>query len=176
MVIVQLLLYSDDFSGNRTKKWNCFDAWSLLLAGLPKHMNAQFENIHQICASNNDSPLEMAVPMVDDLMVLQDGMKMFDAYLNREVLVLAPVIACMCDNSRASELVGHLRGSSNGYCCQCLKYDVNGCILIIIAYAVKNFMHIQADKNVSPGIICAVRTKSELLDHFNPLGAILCQQ
>ena len=50
------------------------------------------------------------------------------------------------------------------------KYDVNGCILIIIAYAVKIFMHIQADKNVSPGIICALRTKSEMLDHFNAIS------
>ena len=84
------------------------------------NMNAQFKNIHLICASNKVSPLEMAVPMVDDLMVLQDGVKMFDAYLNREVLVLAPVITCMCDNPRASELVGHLRGSPNAYCCQYL--------------------------------------------------------
>ena len=61
-------------------------------------MNAQFENIHLlICTSKRVPPLEMAVPMVDDLVVLQDGVEMFDAYLNREVLVLAPVIACVCD-------------------------------------------------------------------------------
>ena len=118
--MVPLLLYSHDFSGNCTKKWNCFDAWSLLLAGLPKHMNAQFENMHLIRASNKVSRFEMAIPMVDDLKVLQDGVEMFDAYLNREVLVLAPVIACMCDNPRASEVVGHLRGSPSAYCRRCL--------------------------------------------------------
>ena len=41
----------------------------------------QFENTHLTCASNKVPPLEMAVPMVDDLMVLQYiGVEMFDAY------------------------------------------------------------------------------------------------
>ena len=120
IVIVPLLLYTDDLIGNRTKKWNCFDAWSLLLAGLPKHWNAQFENIHLLCASNKVSALELASPIISDLLKLQEGVEMFDAFLEKDVLVLAPVIACLCDNPRASELAGHLRGNPNAFCRQFL--------------------------------------------------------
>ena len=115
-----MLLYTDDLSGNHTKKWNCFDAWSLLLAGLPKTLNAQLENIHLMCASNRVSALEQVKPIVEDLLLLQEGIVMFDALWNQDVLVLAPVIACLCDNPRASEIVGHLRGNPNSFCRQCL--------------------------------------------------------
>ena len=52
VVVVPLLLYSDDLSGNRTEKWNCLNAWCLMLAGLPKQLNAQHGNIHLMCVSN----------------------------------------------------------------------------------------------------------------------------
>ena len=34
VVVVPLLLYSDDTSGNKSKKWNKFDNWCTLLAGI----------------------------------------------------------------------------------------------------------------------------------------------
>ena len=120
VVMVPLIVYSDDLSGNRTKKWNCFNAWSILLAGLPKSLNAQLQNIHLLSASNKVSPLDMLEPIVEDLMVLQHGVHMFDALLCCEVLVYAPVLACICDNPRASEIIGHLRGNPNAFCRLCL--------------------------------------------------------
>ena len=84
--------YTRMIYGNRTKKWNCFDAWSLLLAGLPKNLNAQHEHIHLMCAqhehihlmcaSNRVSAVCQLKPIVDDLLLLQDGMVMFDALWN----------------------------------------------------------------------------------------------
>ena len=68
------------FSGNRTKKWNCFNPWCLILAGLPKQCNAQHENIHLICASNKVPVLQMAQPIVEELLLLQEGIEMYDAY------------------------------------------------------------------------------------------------
>ena len=100
-------------------------------------MNAQFENMHLFCVSIKVCHLEMAISMVDDLKVLQYGVWcmcmvygvwcMFDAYLNREVLVLAPVMACMCDNPRASEVVGHLRGSPNA----CYRQYLVSCNIVL---------------------------------------------
>ena len=49
---------------------------------------------------------------------------MFDACL-QDVLVIAPVLAVMGDNPRASEVAGHLTGSPNKFCRQCM---VNTCI------------------------------------------------
>ena len=102
VVTVPLLLYSDDLSGNRTKKWNCINAWCLLLAGLSKQQNAQHEYIHLMCASNNVPVLEMVEPIVNDLLSLEKGVEMYDAYLQQMVMVKAPVLAFMGDNPRAS--------------------------------------------------------------------------
>ena len=118
VVMVPLFLYSDDFSGNKTKKWNCFNAWCLMLAGLPKQCNAQ-HNIHLICASNKVPVLQMAQPIVE-LLLLQEGIEMYDAHLQQDVFVIAPVLAFMGDNPRASEVLGHLLGSSNKFCRQCM--------------------------------------------------------
>ena len=111
-----------------------------ILAGLPRHLNAQLENIHLMCASNRVFALEQVKPIVEELLLLQDGMVMFDTLWNQEVLVLAPVLACLCDNPRASEIVGHLRGNPNSFCRQCLvsrirvniMYAYNKLLLILV--------------------------------------------
>ena len=41
IVMVPLLLYTDDTSGSRSKKWNKFDCWCFLLAGVGHKENAQ---------------------------------------------------------------------------------------------------------------------------------------
>ncbi len=60
VVMLPLLLFSDDTSGNRSKKWHKFDSWSVLFAGLPRHEN--MKNIHFICCSDAVSALDMVVP------------------------------------------------------------------------------------------------------------------
>jgi hypothetical protein len=96
-----------------------------MLAGLPKELNAQHENIHLMAASNKVPVLEMVKPLVDDLLVLQEGTFMFDAYLQEDVLVVAPVLAVMGDNPRASEIAGHLTGNPNKFCRQCMVNTYN---------------------------------------------------
>ena len=71
------ILYSDDLSGNRTKKWNCLNAWCLMLAGFPKQLNAQHDNIHLMCVSNKVPVLQMVKPIVDDLLVLEKGVSRY---------------------------------------------------------------------------------------------------
>ena len=68
--MVPLLLYTDDTSGSRSKKWNKFDCWCFLLAGLGHKENAQLHNIHFITYSNQVSTVDMSVPIVDDLRML----------------------------------------------------------------------------------------------------------
>ena len=36
-----IFLYSDDTSGNRSKKWNCFNLWCIQQAALPRIENAR---------------------------------------------------------------------------------------------------------------------------------------
>lgn len=116
---VPIILYSDDTSGNQSKKWNKFDIWALQLAGLPRHFNAKMENIHFIAASNKVSAIALARPIVEDLKMLENGVRMFDAKLKQEVLVVCPVICTIHDNGRASEIVNHIGNTGNLFCRMC---------------------------------------------------------
>ena len=105
---------------HRSKKWNKFDLWALLLAGLPRHENSKLENIHLICCSNRASPLEMAQPLVEQLISLEiEGVEVFDSYLQQNVLVVAPLLLLMADNPRAAELVNHMGSTSKIFCRIC---------------------------------------------------------
>ena len=55
-----------------------------------------------------------------DLKRLEEGIPIFDAYLQQEVLVVAPVMAFLCDNPRYSELLGHAGGRARKYCRMCM--------------------------------------------------------
>eukprot|EP00731_Ephydatia_muelleri_P009853 Em0005g439a len=114
-----LIIFSDDTSGNRSKVWNKFDSWCFLLAGLRQKDNAQFCNIHFICTSNQVPVMEMAHPLVDQLLELERGIVVFDAQLNTNALILAPVICFLCDNPRAAEICSHLGSGTLRFCRIC---------------------------------------------------------
>ena len=119
VVCLPLFLFCDDTSGNRTKKWNAFDMWYLLLGGLSKEDNAQLKNIHFLTCSNRVSALELAKPLVADLLKLERGVPVYDAHLKKNVLVVAPLLCLLADNPRASELLCHLGTTANCYCRIC---------------------------------------------------------
>ena len=119
IVMVPIVLYSDDTSGNRSKKWNSFDVWAMMLAGLPREENAKLHNIHFIAASNKVKALKMTDPIVGDLIKLEEGVVLFDAAMQQNVLVVAPVLCILADNVRASELTNHSGSSANKFCRIC---------------------------------------------------------
>ena len=89
--------------------------------GLPKADNAQMRNIHLLTCSNRVGVLEMIEPIIPDLRMLETtGFLMFDAHLQQEVLVIAPVLLGMHDNPRASEVVNHMGSSANLFCRICM--------------------------------------------------------
>jgi hypothetical protein len=141
VLVLPLILYSDDLSGNRSKKWNKFDCIAFLLAGLPKEMNTNLRNIHLISASNRVTVLEMLQPLADELKMLQSGTFLFDAYWNEVVFVYAPVLMVICDNPRSSELLGHMTGNPKKFCRLCM-----------------------CDRTVDPTVTSRRRSKSESLD------------
>lgn len=119
VVCLPLILFCDDTSGNRTKKWNCFDVWYLLLGGLSKEENSKLKNIHFLTTSNRVSPLQLANPVIDDLLRLEQGVVMYDSCLMQDVLIIAHVACLLADNPMASELLSHLGPSARSYCRIC---------------------------------------------------------
>lgn len=156
-VICPLIVYSDDTSGNRSKKWNKFDYWCLLLAGLPRHENAKLSNIHFIGCSNQANCMEISAPIAGDLLLLeQRGIIAYDALLQKQVRVIAPIIVFTGDNPRASEILNHLGSSANKFCRMCL---VGICLTMI--WVDTYTACLQADKDISPDQVGELRTKDQ---------------
>ncbi|KAL5505458.1 hypothetical protein EMCRGX_G006892 [Ephydatia muelleri] len=81
------------------------------------------------------SLLYLSEQIVSELNVLETtGIEVYDASACTTALVIAPLILIICDNPRASELLGHLWSTALKYCRICM-----------------------ADKNDSPNIICEQR-------------------
>ena len=62
----------------------------------------------------------MTEPIVEDLLRLEKGIVAYDAYMQKDVIVIAPVLAILADNSRHSELLNHAGPSANKYCRMCM--------------------------------------------------------
>ena len=124
VVMLPLILFTDDTSGNKSKKWHEFNSWSLMLAGLPRHENSKIVNIHFITCSDAASVIDMAEAIVPELLSIdRDGIEAYDASLNREVIVISPLMCILADNPRASELLNHLGSSARRYCRMCMVSD-----------------------------------------------------
>ena len=121
VVMLPLVLFSDDTSGNKSKKWHKFDSWSIIFAGLPNKENADLFNNHFFCCSDSVSALEMSQPLSQELIKLEThGVEAYDALLNQNVIVTAPVLCITADNPRSSELLNHLGSSARKYCRMCM--------------------------------------------------------
>ena len=120
-MMLPLILFSDDTSGNRSKKWHKFESWYLSFAGLPRHLNTRIENINFVCSSDSVSPLDLCEPIAQQLTTLEtEGVFTFDALYQETVLVVAPLMCIVCDNPRASELLNHLGSRAIKYCHLCV--------------------------------------------------------
>ena len=83
-------------------------------------MNTKLTNIHFLSCSDKAALLEMAEPIAEQLLQLErEGMVVYDAHLECEVLLVAPLLCVICDNPRASEVVNHLKGAASKFCRLC---------------------------------------------------------
>ena len=95
IVVTPIILFSDDTSGNMSIKWNKCDSWCMTLAGLPLCMVDKPHHLHSISCSNNVSALDMSAPLIKDLFKLENGVYMYDASKEEQVLVFAPVMSIL---------------------------------------------------------------------------------
>ncbi|KAH9810721.1 hypothetical protein DFH28DRAFT_488008 [Melampsora americana] len=96
---VPLVLYSDDTSGNVSKKWNKHMSFYFTLAGLTPKLTNQEYHIHPLCTSNIANALEQGDQIVDELNhTSSTGFQAYDCSLQRNVLVV-PFILCHTGDS-----------------------------------------------------------------------------
>ncbi|KAL0582410.1 hypothetical protein ABG067_007741 [Albugo candida] len=112
-------LFSDDTSGNRTKKWNKFDYWTMTPSAFAYSMRNQYASHYLLCASNKLNAGEMSKPIVDDLKLLESGMEMFSQKYSESVLVIAPVLFISADNPRHSDVSCTQMSAATYYCRYC---------------------------------------------------------
>ncbi|KAH9820031.1 hypothetical protein DFH28DRAFT_885450, partial [Melampsora americana] len=96
---VPLVLYSDDTSGNVSKKWNKHMSFYFTLAGLNPKLTNQEYHIHPLCTSNIANALEQGDQIVDELNHASSaGFQTYDCSIQRDVLVV-PFILCHTGDS-----------------------------------------------------------------------------
>ncbi|KAH9815307.1 hypothetical protein DFH28DRAFT_969339 [Melampsora americana] len=96
---VPLVLYSDDTSGNVSKKWNKHMSFYFTLAGLNPKLTNQEYHIHPLCTSNIANALEQGDQIVDELNhASSTGFQTYDCSIQQDVLVV-PFILCHTGDS-----------------------------------------------------------------------------
>ncbi|KAI7871419.1 uncharacterized protein EV154DRAFT_529593, partial [Mucor mucedo] len=118
--VLPITLFSDDTSGNRSKKWNCFESWIMNIAAFPLDESNKYENHFFFCTNNYEvTAMEMVKPLTDDLLKLEKGLVMYDAERQEDVFVIAPVLFFRGDNVRQAELALNKGSRANHPCRFC---------------------------------------------------------
>ncbi|KAG1724109.1 uncharacterized protein EDB91DRAFT_1063018 [Suillus paluster] len=119
VVAYPVLLYCDDTSGNRSKKWNEHNTFLMNAAGLPReHMQREY-NLSFICTSNIAPPLEMLEGIVEQIESCQEtGIWAYDCRYHDIILVIISVLALLGDNPMQSEFACH-GGLMSKFFCHC---------------------------------------------------------
>ena len=171
--MLPLILFSDDTSGNRSKKWHKFESWYLSFAGLPRHLNTRIENINFVCSSDSVSPLDLSEPIAQQLTALEtEGVFTFDASHQETVLVVAPLMCIVCDNPRASELLNHLGSAALKHCPRCM---VSTMTVLYNIFNLSKTILFQTTRKENPDTLCALRTKDMALQQIAQINALLTE-
>ncbi|KAH9816664.1 hypothetical protein DFH28DRAFT_1158132 [Melampsora americana] len=145
---VPLVLYCDDLSGNKSKRWNKHIAFYFTLAGLPPKLSNQEYNCHFVTTSNTAAALELADPLVDDLNELMtNGFAAYDHKTKSEVLVMTSVLCHLGDSPMHAEVTNTMNPTSSLSPCRVCHLKVNSLMEKRSTKYVCNFVGIDEDGN-----------------------------
>ncbi|KAJ1555108.1 hypothetical protein HK096_008907 [Nowakowskiella sp. JEL0078] len=109
VMIFPIALFTDDMSGNRSKKWNCHESWLWSPACIPIHEAQRPYNIHFVCTSNRSSSLEIAPALMKELQKSgKEGIQCIHGITNEEILALPRALNVIADNPMHSALCSHI--------------------------------------------------------------------
>lgn len=105
VLVVPVILFSDETSGNRSKKWNHHESWYMKLAGLPPKEQNKLHNIHFLATSNTVGYADLAKAVVEDLNSgLSKGVECYDEEYQCKMIIIGGAICVLADTPRASNL------------------------------------------------------------------------
>ena len=80
------------------------------------------------------STIEVSKAIVDDLLLLEKGIRIYDTLSKADFLVVGPLICAACDNVRASELVNHQGSKATKLCLLCMVSNSSVLVLYFHLY------------------------------------------
>ncbi|KAI9617016.1 hypothetical protein H4Q26_010654 [Puccinia striiformis f. sp. tritici PST-130] len=102
---VPISLYCDDTSGNVSKQYNKHMLYYFTLSGLPPRLANQEYNCHFLSTSNTAGALELGQQVVPELNeMVREGYDAYNAILEKDVLVMTPVLAFLGDSPMHAEI------------------------------------------------------------------------
>ncbi|KLO13183.1 hypothetical protein SCHPADRAFT_970312 [Schizopora paradoxa] len=117
--VIQLRLWGDDVSGNKSKQWNKHWFWCFVYALLPKKLMNQEYFVRYICCSPHAPVLEQAEAICEAIKSSNDGFIAFDALENDKAFLKLNVYYESGDNPMLSEACSHIGLGGNRFCYRC---------------------------------------------------------
>jgi hypothetical protein len=73
VIMVPIVLFADDTSGNTSKTWNKYESYFFTLAGLPFRLNQDLENVHFVMTSREGSAIDTSICVAESLLEMRNG-------------------------------------------------------------------------------------------------------
>ncbi|KAH9814752.1 hypothetical protein DFH28DRAFT_1127261 [Melampsora americana] len=122
---IPITLYSDDTSGNVSKKYNCHMSIYFTLSGLPPSLTNQEYNIHFLATSNCATALELLDEVVDDLnKLLENGCVTYDHAIGEDVLTMVVPLCHLGDSPMHAKLTNTMNPANTPSPCQVCQLQV----------------------------------------------------
>ncbi|KAH8923881.1 hypothetical protein BT69DRAFT_1333485 [Atractiella rhizophila] len=120
VVTVPIVLYADDTSGNRSKKWNKHQTFLMTLAGLPNKMQQQEFCIQFLGTTNVGSVLELLEGIVAQILdAWEEPVVAFDSLTGEEIVFRPLPLLFEGDNPMQSEFCSIAGLASLKFCRVC---------------------------------------------------------
>ncbi|KAH9815113.1 hypothetical protein DFH28DRAFT_1221255 [Melampsora americana] len=122
---IPITLYSDDTSGNVSKKYDRHMSIYFTLSGLPPSLTNQEYNIHFLATSNCATALELLDEVVDDLNDLsENGCVTYDHAIGEDVLTMVVPLCHLGDSPMHAELTNTMNPANTLSPCRVCQLQV----------------------------------------------------
>ncbi|RPB01525.1 hypothetical protein L873DRAFT_1788208 [Choiromyces venosus 120613-1] len=105
--VVNLTLWQDGLSGNRTKKWNPHEATLLSFPGLTSSVKAGKDYLRFLSIARDSPGISLLKPIVNKITQLQRRIVGYDASRKQLTIITGSLLIMKGDNPAASDLANH---------------------------------------------------------------------